>query len=244
MRLVDGLVYVSTTRQAVLDREQVAREADPATTAAARASATGTAPTIISGNTGARGRYGGLDLPGSLVGALATVGCLVLIGGLLAAIFDVEPTVIDTNLGTFALVTSGAMLAGFATIFLSFLVGGWATGRSSRFDGVANSFVMVLWVLGLGVLLGALGAWANDRYDLYVNADLPSFQTDDFAVWGSVAFVVAFVLMLAGAALGGAIGEAWHRRADRAMLGVVAVPTEGSAPVQGTSDATTRRPLS
>jgi hypothetical protein len=28
--------------------------------------------------------------------------------------------------------------------------------------------------------------------------------------------------MLLGAAVGGALGEAWHRRADRAMLDVVA----------------------
>jgi hypothetical protein len=80
---------------------------------------------------------------------------------------------------------------------------------------------MVLWVLGIGVALGALGAWAGDEYDVFAASNLPRFATDDIAVWGSVAFVAAFVLMLLGAVVGGALGEAWHRRADRAMLEVV-----------------------
>jgi hypothetical protein len=78
-------------------------------------------------------------------------------------------------------------------------------------------------VLLIGVVLGGLGAWLGDEYDVFANVDLPRFTTDEFALWGSVAFAAALVLMLLGGAIGGLVGEAWHRRADRAMLNVVPV---------------------
>jgi hypothetical protein len=80
-----------------------------------------------------------------------------------------------------------------------------------------------VWVLAIGVVLAAIGAWVGDQYNVYASAGVPSFTTESFALWGSVAFAAALVLMLLGAALGGALGEHWHRRADRAMLDVVAV---------------------
>lgn len=178
---------------------------------------------LLAGRDGARGRFGGLDIVGSLFGALVAIGALVVVGGLLAAIFGTDALVIDTGYDTFALVTDETMLVGAVTVFVAFLLGGWCAGRSARFDGVANGLVTVLWVLVIGVVFGALGAGLGDEYDVYVEMDLPSFVTDDFSVWGSAAFVVAFVLMLVAGALGGALGESWHRRADRAMLDVVAV---------------------
>ncbi len=234
LRLEEGDVHVPVTRDEIRERQRRQERAadaatgDPSTTAA---TATGE-PVFLAGRAGARGRFGGLDLVGSLLGALVTVGSLVIVGGLLAAIFGSDPTVVDTSSDTFALVTSESMLVGGVTIFVAFLLGGIAAGRSARFDGVANGLVSVLWVLGFGVLFGALAAWIDDGYDLFVGADLPSFLTDDFAVWGSVAFAATFVLMLVGGALGGALGEAWHRRADRAMLDVVAVDP-GATPVAG-----------
>lgn len=185
---------------------------------------TGRSTVLLSGREGARGRFGGLDLLGSLFGALATIGSLVIVGGLLAAIFGTDALVVDTSLDSIDLVTDEAMLVGAATIFLSFLIGGWAAGRSARFDGVANGLMSVAWVLLLGLGLGALGAFVGDEYDVFVGAGLPSFETDELATWGIVAFLAAFALMLVAAALGGALGEAWHRRADRSMLDVVDTP--------------------
>jgi hypothetical protein len=86
-----------------------------------------------------------------------------------------------------------------------------------------------VWVLVIGIVLGVVGAWFGDEFDVFANADLPSFVTDDVAMWGSVAFAAALVLMLVGGALGGAVGESWHRRADRAMLDVVSVDDRAQA---------------
>lgn len=185
-----------------------------------------TSTVLLVGRDGARGRFGGIDIVGSLLGALVVIGSLVLIGGLLAAAFGTETLVINTAAGTFALVTSETVLVGAAAIFLSFFLGGWAAGRSARFDGVLNGLVTALWVLVLGIAFGALGAWVGDEYDIYASTALPSFVTDDFEMWGSVAFAVALVLMLAAGALGGALGESWHRRADRAMFDVVSTTDE------------------
>lgn len=198
-----------------------AASAAPAAPAPVPEGAASAAPVLLAGHAGARGRFGGLDLLGSLFGAFVSIGALLVIGGVLAALFDVQPMIVDTSFGTFALISSGAMVVGAVSIFAAFLLGGWATGRSSRFDGVSNSLVMVLWVLVMGVVLNALGSWADDRYDVFAASNLPQVSANDFEAWGAVALVVAFVLMLLGAAIGGALGERWHRRADRAMFEVV-----------------------
>ena len=239
MRLEEGDLHVPVTREQLQSAQRhEGRDGDAGRVDAAESMA---APVFLAGRAGARGRFGGLDVVGSLLGALVAIGSLVVLGGLLAAIFGADPTVIDTSFDSFDLVTTTSMLVGATTIFVSFLLGGLAAGRSARFDGVANGLVMVLWVLGFGVLFGALTAWADDGYDVFGTAGLPSFTTDEFAVWGSAAFAVAFVLMLVAGALGGALGEAWHRRADRAMLDVVDVDRGASvAPGQVGSPAAPR----
>lgn len=200
------------------------------------------APVLLAGREGARSRYGGLDIVGSLFGALVTIASLVLVGGVLGAIFGSAPALIDTSLDSLDAVLTESLIVAGATIFLSSFLGGWAAGRSSRFDGVANGVMAVVWVLAIGIALAAVGVWLGDEYDVFANVDLPSFSTDEFALWGSVAFIGALVLMLLGGALGGALGESWHRRADRAMLDVVSVDdrAQGTAGNVG-SPATSQR---
>ena len=188
------------------------------------------APVLLAGREGARGRFGGLDVVGSLFGALVTIASLVLLGGVLAAIFGSDAASIDTSLDTLEAITTESLLVAAATIFLSCFLGGWAAGRSARFDGAANGVMTVVWVLAIGVVLAAVGSWLGDEYDVFANSDLPQFVTDEFALWGSVAFVATLVLMLVGGAIGGALGESWHRRADRAMLDVVSVDDHAQEP--------------
>ena len=88
------------------------------------------------------------------------IGSLVVIGGLLAATFGTDALVVDTSLDSFELVTEQSMLVGAAAVFVSFLLGGWAAGRSARFDGVANGLVTVVWVLLIGVVFAGLSGIA------------------------------------------------------------------------------------
>ncbi len=181
------------------------------------------APVLLAGREGAKGRFGGLDVIGSLFGALVTIACLVIIGGVLAAVFGTQAASFDTSLSSLEDVLTESTIIAAVTLFLSCFIGGWAAGRSARFDGVGNGLMTVVWVLGIALVLGGLGAWVGDEYDVFANVDLPAVSTEDFQLWGSVALAAALVLMLVGAALGGALGESWHRRADRAMLDVVDV---------------------
>jgi hypothetical protein len=206
-------------------------EADVAPTRAARPMSA-IAPVLLAGREGARSRFGGLDLVASFFGGLVTFASVVLIGGILAAIFGTGEVRFDTSLDSFSSITSQTLLVGGATLLLASLLGGWCAGRGSRFDGIGNGMMSVVWVLAIGVALGALGAWAGNKYDVYANTNLPRFVSDNYALWGSVAFAAALVLMLVGGALGGAIGERWHRRADRAMMDVVPV-NAGATTVPG-----------
>jgi hypothetical protein len=180
-----------------------------------------TSPVLLAGREGVRARFGGLDLLGSLFGALVTIASMVLIGGVLGAIFGSDPANVDTSFGALDDLLDEALLVGAATLFVSSFLGGWCAGRSARYDGIGNGLMSVVWVLAIAVGIGALASWIGDQYDVLVNANLPTFTNDEFALWGIVGLAVALGLMLLGAALGGALGESWHRRADRAMLDVV-----------------------
>lgn len=229
MRMDDGDIIVAASATPV-DTDRTERTGR--TVQRRRVGSFALAPVLLAGREGARERFGGLDIVGSLFGALVTIASLVLVGGVLAAIFGSDAAVaIDTSLDSLEAVTTEPLLIAAATIFVSFFLGGWAAGRSARFDGPANGVVTVVWVLAIGVALGTLGAVLGEEYDVFANNELPTFATDEFALWGSAAFAVTLVLMLIGGALGGALGESWHRRADRSMLDVVSVDDRAPRPV-------------
>jgi hypothetical protein len=168
----------------------------------------------------ARDRFGGLDVPATLAGALAAVALAVLIGGIAGAAvggfgyqWGVEVDGIEQELSI------GGMVAGVVVLFVAFLVGGWAAGRMARYDGGKNGLMTAVWVLILAAALGALGAWAGSEYDVFANVDLPQWFSGDAMTGAAIASGVgSAVAMLAGGFLGGRLGESYHRRADAAML--------------------------
>lgn len=187
------------------------------------------APVLLAGREGVRGRFGGLDLLGSFFGALVLFASLLLIGGILSAFFGSEPANVDTAINSFDALLEEALLVGAAALFVSSFLGGWCAGRSARYDGVGNGLMSVVWTLAIIAGLGGLAAWLGEEYDVLAAAELPTFSNDEFATWGLIGFAAAIALMLVGAALGGALGESWHRRADRAMLDVVEVDSGDAA---------------
>jgi hypothetical protein len=189
-------------------------------------------PVLLAGRPRARGRFGGIDGAATFVGALVAIAALVLLGGIVAAALGMDPTVIDTAYANFQDVASEAMIVGALVTFAALFLGGWAAGRSSRFDGVRNGAFVPVWVLAIALVLGGLGAWLGDQYDVWEAGALPTFVTGEFALWGTLAFLATFVLMVVAGGLGGALGDAWHRRLDRSMLDVVVVD-DGANDVAG-----------
>ena len=170
----------------------------------------------------ARERFGGLDVPATLAGALVAIAVTVLLGGILGAAvsgfgyqWGVEVDGIEQELSV------GGMVAGVLVLFGAFLVGGWTAGRMARFDGGRNGLVAAIWVVLLAAVLGGLGAWLGSRYDVFSEVDLPQWFSGDALTGAAIASGVASAIaMLLGGLLGGRLGERYNRRADAAMLSV------------------------
>jgi hypothetical protein len=176
------------------------------------------APEVIRG----RERFGGVDVPASVAGALVAIASAVLLGGILGAAiggfgyqWGVEVDGIEREL------SAGGLVAGVLVLFLAFVAGGWAAGRMARFDGPRNGLLTAVWVLLLAAVLGGLGAWLGSRYDVFAEVDLPQWFSGDALTAAALASGIASAAaMLLGGLLGGRLGERYNRRADAEMLAV------------------------
>ena len=164
----------------------------------------------------ARSRFGGVDLPAVAGGVLAALGATLLLSALLSGAGGAayESGVRDEQ----ALSVAG-LVAGVVTLALAALLGGWVTGRMSRYDGARNGLLTAAGLLLLTALVGALGAWAGSRVDAVGDAGLPSgVDTGTATVAAAVAAAVALLLALGAGAYGGRLGARWHRGPDDALV--------------------------
>lgn len=230
MRLDEGDVVVPAS--ATIERIDGGRRHGRAEEPTAVAPTASTMPVLLAGRDGARGRFGGVDLLGSAFGALAAIATLAMLGSLLAAIFDTGMVQLDTSITSFSDVGSDTLVLTGIVIAVAGLVGGWAAGRAARFDGAANGVLAVAWMVAFSVAFALLGLAAGDDYDVLAGSVVPRIDMEAIAWAGVLGFAAGVLLMLVTATVGGMLGEAWHRRADRAMLDVVPV-----APASGTTAA-------
>ena len=162
----------------------------------------------------ARQRFGGIDIPATLVGMLTALALLVLLGGLIGAAIGaigyqtgLENTADDLSIAS--------LIGGLVTLFVAFLIGGWAAARIARYDGARNGLMTAVWAIVLAAVLSALAALLGDKYDVMRNVDLPQwFSTDALTIAGIISALVAIATMVVGGLLGGIWGERYHRRAD------------------------------
>jgi hypothetical protein len=117
------------------------------------------------------------------------------------------------NAGTIGL---GVALTLAVVMFVGYYAGGYVAGRMSRFDGARQG--VGVWVVALVAMILAAGAGIvfGERYDVLAQVDLPStgLSTDQLGTGAVVLAVLMLVVMLAGAVLGGAVGQRYHRRVD------------------------------
>lgn len=168
-------------------------------------------------------RFGGIDTPASLGGMFAMLGTLAFLGALITAgagglrynlnAFDVEGNLQDIEV-------IGVVIASIAVLAASF-VGGWVAARIARFNGVANAMGMAIWLLFLVAVFAALGTFVGQEYNAFRRVGLPDWfaqlSADDVTSIAIVAAVVGVVMVLLGAVLGGAIGDAYNRKVDAAV---------------------------
>jgi hypothetical protein len=162
----------------------------------------------------ARERFGGVDIPASLVGMLTALSTVLILAGLVGAAFGVVgyQTGLEEDAQDLSI---GSLIGGVAILFVAYLIGGWAAGRMARYDGARNGFATGIWTLVFGAILAALGAWAGAEYDVFENVELPQwFDEDAFTVAAIASGIGAIVAMFVGGVIGGMWGERYHRRAD------------------------------
>ena len=162
----------------------------------------------------ARERFGGIDIPATLVGMLTALSTVIILAGLVGAAFGVVgyQTGLEENAEDLSI---GSLIGGVAVLFVAYLIGGWAAGRIARYDGARNGFATGVWTLIFAAILAGLGAWAGAEYDVFENVDLPQWFDSDALTTAAIASGIgAIVAMFVGGIIGGFWGERYHRRAD------------------------------
>jgi MFS family permease len=163
-------------------------------------------------------RFGGIDVPASLVGMLAALALLTLLAGIVGAAVGAigYQTGVHGNQEALSL---GSVIGGIVALFIAYFVGGWAAGRISRYDGVRNGLMTGVWTLVLAAILAGLGALLGTKYNVFANVNLPNwFSHQTLTVGAIVSGVVAVVVMLLGGALGGMRAQRYHRAADATIV--------------------------
>lgn len=172
-------------------------------------------------------RYGKPDLVASVVGMFAGLGMLIFLGALIAAGaagIDFQLNMLNEQ-GTLDEASVIGLVVAALIVFASFVVGGFAAGRMSRYNGGLNGMGAGLWLILLVAIFAALGAWVGPEYNAFNRVDLPNWfaqiDVDDLTAATAIASAVLVVATLAGGYVGGRLGETYHTRVDAALIDAV-----------------------
>lgn len=172
-----------------------------------------------------REAFGGMRLGAAFFGFLAAAGTAVILTALIVAAgaavgVGTEREVQSEDVATIGL--WGAVVVG-VLVFIAYYCGGYVAGRMARFDGAKQGLAVWLWALVVAVVVAVLTLVAGTEYNLFAQVNLfPRIPVDegDVTTAGLVAAVTAAALALVGAVVGGLVGVRFHRKVDRAGLGV------------------------
>lgn len=169
-------------------------------------------------------KFGNADFLASIVGMFAALGTLVFLGALFsagAASIDFQMNML-TEEGVLDEASIIGLIIAAVVVFASFLVGGFAAGRMSRYNGGMNGLGTGLWALLLITVFAALGAWVGAEYNAFSTANLPNWvaqiDVDDLTTAAVIGSVVLIASMLLGGYTGGRLGELYHHRVDAAIV--------------------------
>ena len=171
-------------------------------------------------------RYGGMKFGSAFFGWLTATGLAVLLTALLSAIGagvgvanNADPNQLadqaSQDADTVGIV-GGIVLA--LILFIAYFAGGYVAGRMARFDGAKQGIAVWLWAIIIAVLLAILAVVAGNQFNLLGQLNgFPRIPIDEgtLTTGGIIALVVAAIVTLAGAILGGLAGMRYHRRVDQ-----------------------------
>ena len=178
-------------------------------------------------------RYGGIRFGAAFFGWMAAAGVAIFLLALLTATgvaFGLanNTTAADINnqaaaqTGTAKTIGLIGAIALLVVLFVAYYCGGYVAARMARFNGARQGVAVWLWGLLFVVVIGVIAAVAGRNYNLLANLNLPRIPVDEGSVTtaGVIAIVAAILVSLGAAVLGGLAGMHYHRKVDRAGLGV------------------------
>jgi hypothetical protein len=167
-----------------------------------------------------REEFGGVSWASAFFGWLVSVGIAAILVGLLSAagaafgFSDVSDAEAEANAETIGIV--GALLL-LVVLGVAYYLGGYVSGRMSRFDGARQG--LAVWGIGLAatILLAAAALLFGEEYNVYERLNLPRIPIEEGAL--TLGAAIALIAVLLGtplaAAAGGKSGERFHRKVDR-----------------------------
>jgi len=174
-----------------------------------------------------REEHGGLKIGSAFFGWLTATGMAVLLSALVAVTGLVagDATGTDTasevsdalDVQVESLGLLGIVVA-LAIMFVAYYSGGYVAGRMARFDGIKQGIAVWGWALVIAIVVGVLGAVADNEYTGSLGMPQVSFE-ESTTTAAIVAIVSVLLVSLVGAMLGGLAGMRFHRRVDRTGLG-------------------------
>jgi hypothetical protein len=111
----------------------------------------------------------------------------------------------------------GAIVLGLI-VLIAYFCGGYVAGRMARFDGAKQGVAVWLWAIAVAIVLALVGLVAGSQFDLLGQLSaLAGVPVDpgSLTTGGVITVVVAALLALVAAVLGGLVGMRYHRKIDR-----------------------------
>ncbi|WP_372698596.1 hypothetical protein [Arthrobacter sp. JSM 101049] len=176
-----------------------------------------------------RRRFGGVKIGSAFFGWLTAMGMSVLLTALLAAAgagiglangSSAEDLVNQASKNMEGVGVASAIALGII-LLVAYYCGGYVAGRMARFNGIRQGVAVWVWAIVIALVLAGIGAIAGSQFNVLGSLNiLPRVPLDEGALGagGIVALVIAVLVPLVGAILGGLAGMRYHRRIDRAVV--------------------------
>jgi hypothetical protein len=160
---------------------------------------------------------GRLSFPSILAGVLVAYGAFAVLAALVGTVATAIGLNTDLNRNDWATLGLGSAIAVAVVLLVAYLFGGYVAGRMARRAGLLNGLAVFLLAVALVALVGAVAASQADAEAIGGNLRSLGIPTtgSEWGKAGTIAGIGSLAAMLAGALLGGVLGERWHSKLTR-----------------------------
>ena len=178
-----------------------------------------------------------------LAGVLVAYGAFAVLAALVGAAAAVLGLDNDLSSNDWARLGTGSAIATAVVLLLAYLFGGYVAGRMARRAGLLNGLAVFLVAIVLIAVVGAITASLADAETIRGNLRSLGVPASG-AEWGDIgtlAGIASLVAMLAGALLGGVLGERWHSKLTRRAVSGRYAPDRTPQPAPEGAEGTENR---